>query len=269
MKSTYSRSNPHRRISLTFDLIRREIESRYRGSVLGLVWSMITPLLMLGIYTFVFGTVFQSRWGGSNAQTPTAQFSVILFTGLIVYQIFAETIVRSPQLMIANANYVKKVVFPLEILVPVVIGNALFHAGISFLILLPFVFMVMGAIPLTILLLPLVLAPLLIMAAGVGWFLASLGTYTRDIGQFIGTLATALLFLAPIFFPSSALPEWLQPWLVLNPVTVPVDQAREVLVFGRPPNWVVIGAYGLVSLVVGMLGYIWFQKTRKGFADVL
>lgn len=256
-------------IRLTWELTKREIESRYRGSALGLIWSMITPLLMLGIYTFVFGTVFQSRWGQTDTHTPPAQFAVILFVGLIVYQIFAETITRAPTLMIANPNYVKKVVFPLEILVPVAIGNALFHAGVSLLILLPFVYLVMGAIPLTSLLLPLVVVPLLLLAAGAGWFLASLGTYTRDIGQFVGTLATALLFLAPIFFPSSALPVWVQPWLALNPVTVPVEQAREVLIFGNLPNWDLLWSYSLIAIIFCASGYLWFQKTRKGFADVL
>ncbi len=268
-KTAAPKENQTSNARLTWELIKREIESRYRGSALGLIWSMITPLLMLGIYTFVFGTVFRSRWGEADAHTPPAQFAVILFTGLIVYQIFAETITRAPMLMIANSNYVKKVVFPLEILVPVAIGNALFHAGVSLLILLPFIYLVMGAIPLTAVLLPFVIAPLLLMSAGAGWFLASLGTYTRDIGQFIGTFATALLFLAPIFFPSTALPVWVQPWLALNPVTIPVEQAREVLIFGKMPDWDALYGYTLIAVIVCASGFLWFQKTRKGFADVL
>ena len=254
---------------LTYELIKREIESRYRGSVLGIVWSMITPLLMLGIYTFVFGTVFRSRWGAADAQTPPAQFAVILFSGLIIYQIFAETLIRAPSLMIANSNYVKKVVFPLEVLVPVSIGNALFHAAVSMLILVPFLFLFMGGIPWTAIFLPFVLIPLILVSAGFGWFLASLGTYARDIGQFIGTIVTALMFLAPIFFPSSALPDWVQPWLVLNPVTIPVEQAREVLIFGRLPDMDALITYSLISVIIAASGYLWFQHTRKGFADVL
>ncbi len=267
--SSQVKAQQNSKLRLIYELVKREIESRYRGSVLGIVWSMITPLLMLGVYTFVFGTVFGARWTEAGTQTPPAQFAVILFAGLIVYQIFAETIIRAPMLMISHSNYVKKVVFPLEILVPVAIGNALFHAAVSLLILLPFLFLFMGGIPWTIVLLPVVIAPLLLMSAGVGWFLASLGTYTRDIGQFIGTVATAILFLAPIFFPSTALPAWLQPWLALNPVTVPVEQAREVLIFGRLPDFSDLTSYGLVSVVFAGFGFLWFQKTRKGFADVL
>lgn len=256
-------------IRLGFQLTKREIESRYRGSAFGLVWSMITPLMMLAIYTFVFGTIFKSRWLPSEAPESSAQFAVILFSGLIIYQIFAEVLIRAPSLMLANTNYVKKVVFPLEILVPVAIGNALFHAAMSLLILIPFIILVMGSLPWTCILLPFILVPLLLMSAGVGWMLASLGTFARDIGQFTGTLATALLFLAPIFFPSTALPAWMQPWLALNPVTVPVEQAREVIIFGRLPDFSVLATYTLISIIVCACGYLWFQKTREAFADVL
>ena len=135
--------------------------------------------------------------------------------------------------------------------------------------LLPFVYLVMGTIPLTALLMPLTIAPLMILVLGVSWFLASLGTYIRDIGQFVGTVVTAVLFLAPIFFPLTALPVWLRPWLVLNPLTIPVQQTREVLIFGQIPDFAALGLYTLVASVVFMAGYFWFQKTRKGFADVL
>lgn len=250
-------------------LVRREIEARYRGAGLGLIWSILTPLLMLGVYTFVFGTVFRSRWVTSAADASPAEFAVILFVGLIMFQLLAETVNRAPGLMLSNQSYVKKVVFPLEILVPVAMGTALFHASISLLVLLPFILFVFGDVPVTAVFLPLVAAPLVMMILGISWFLASVGTYLRDVGQFVGTAVTALLFMAPIFFPLSALPVWLQPWLALNPLTVPVQQAREVLIFGKMPDFAELGAYTLVAMIVCFAGYIWFQKTRKGFADVV
>lgn len=257
------------KLQLIHVLARREVDSRYRGSALGIVWSMVTPLLMLAIYTFVFGTVFKSRWVGSSINDSPMTFAVILFTGLILFQIFSETVNRAPTLMLSNVGYVKKVVFPLEILVPVALCNALFHGAVSMLVLLPCIFIVFDSIPPTAFLLPVVVAPLLLFTLGISWFLASLGTYLRDIGQITATITTALLFLAPIFFPLDALPEWVRPLLVVNPISLPVEQAREVLLFGNLPDFVGIGLYTLLSIAVCTAGFVWFQKTKKGFADVL
>lgn len=254
---------------LMFALIRREVDARYRGSVLGIGWSMLTPLMMLGVYTLVFGVIFRSRWATSDGDAAPAEFAVILFVGLIVFQILSEMMNRAPGLMLANANYVKKVVFPLHILVPVALGSSLVHAGTSLLVLAPFLFLVMGGIPWTAIFLPLAIIPLCLVALGIGWFLASIGTYARDIGQVVGTLSTALVFLAPIFFPVSALPAWLQPWIALNPLTLPVEEARKVLVFGTLPDFAALAVYTCWAMIVCAFGYLWFQKTRKGFADVL
>jgi lipopolysaccharide transport system permease protein len=258
-----------RHFSLTAQLIRREIVGRYRGSVLGILWSLLTPLFMLAVFTFVFGTVFKARWTGTSENASVGEFAVILFTGLIVFQLFAEVVNRAPGLILANQNFVKKIVFPLEILVPVALGSALFHAAISFAILLTFIYAIHGMIPWTALLLPVVLTPFCLMILGLSWFLASLGTYVRDIGQILGTLVTALMFLSPIFFPLSALPDWLQPYLLINPVALPVTQAREVLIFGALPDFAALGVYTFVAAAIAWLGYQFFQKTRKGFADVL
>ncbi len=257
------------KVQLTRSLSWREIVGRYKGSALGLFWSMLTPVFMLGIYTFVFGTVFKSRWASSSADASPLEFAVILFIGLILFQIMSDTVGRAPGLIIGNTNYVKKVVFPLEILVPVAMGTALFHGFVSLLILLPFIYFVFGAIHWTIILLPFVIAPFTLLVMGASWFLASLGTFARDIGQVIGTILTAMLFLAPIFFPLEALPEWIRPVVVLNPLSLPVEQAREVLIFGNLPNWSALGVYSLIAIAICVLGFIWFQKTRKGFADVL
>jgi homopolymeric O-antigen transport system permease protein len=259
-------------------LVRREIAGRYRGSMLGLLWSMLTPLFMLAVYTFVFGVVLRARWAAEGAQSAagagtsepsTAEFAIILFAGLIVFQLFAEVISRAPTLILSNTNYVKKVVFPLEILPAIALGSALFHAGVSFVVLLVFRLFVLGVIPITVLLLPLVLAPFCLVILGLSWFIAALGVYYRDINQFLGTLITALLFLSPIFFPLSALPEWLRPWVALNPLSVPVEATRAVLIFGTFPDFASLGAYSAFGIAIATLGYAWFQKTRKGFADVL
>jgi len=255
--------------ALAIQMIRREIVGRYRGSALGVLWSLLTPLFMLGVYTFVFSVVFQARWAADRQPTGTIEFAIILFTGLIVFQLFAEVVNRAPTLILFNVNYVKKVVFPLDILPVIALGSALFHAAVSLIVLFGFMVVFMGGIPLTALLFPVVLAPFLLLILGLGWFLASLGVFVRDITQFLGTLVTALMFLSPIFFPSSALPPWIRPYLFLNPVTLPIEQARDVLIWGKMPDFVGLFVYTVIALVVAMLGYMWFQKTRKGFADVL
>ena len=250
-------------------LTYREIVARYRGSVLGILWSLITPLFMLAVYTFAFGFVFQARWGGGTEPPSTGGFALNLFAGLILFQLFAEVINRAPLLVLTNQNYVKKVVFPLEVLVPVALGSALFQALVSFLVLLVFLPVVFGDVPWTAVLLPLILLPFALLTLGLAWFLASFGVYVRDISQSLGTIVTACLFLSPVFYPISILPDWAQFWIRLNPITVPVEQTRMVLIQGHIPDPFIAGVYTLVALLFAWLGFLWFQKTRKGFADVL
>jgi lipopolysaccharide transport system permease protein len=259
---------------LVLDLIHREIAARYRGSMLGMLWSLLTPLFMLGVYTLVFGTIFKARWSGVDAGAPgtehsPGEFAVILFPGLIVFQLFAEVINRAPALILSNRNYVKKIVFPLEILPVVAIGSALFQAAVSLVVLFGFMIFFIGHVPMTALLLPLVIAPFALMILGLAWFLASFGVYVRDISQLLGTIVTALMFLSPIFFPASALPEQVRALLFLNPIALPVEETRNVLLWGRTPDWTALGLYAVVALGVAALGRFWFEKTRKGFADVL
>lgn len=254
--------------SLINQFIKREIFERYKGSYLGIIWSFITPLLMLTIYTFVFSVVFQARWG-SDGETSKVEFALILFTGLIVFNIFSEVISKSPSLITSNSNYVKKVVFPLEILPIVSLGSSLFHALISFVILIIGVFLALGTLSWTVILFPIVILPLLIVALGLSWFLASLGVYIRDVGQIIGVMIPALMFLSPIFYPVSSIPEDLRFLYYINPISYVVEDARRVVIWGELPHWEWFG-YGLViGIIVAILGYYWFKKTRKGFADVL
>lgn len=253
--------------SLLLQLIRREVAGRYRGSFLGMLWTFVNPVLMLAVYTFVFSVVFQARWGGGSGDQ--FEFALILFAGLIVFNLFSECVSRSPGLILANANYVKKVIFPLEILPWVSLGSALFHASVNLAVLLAFLVVVGHEVPWTVLLLPLVLLPMLLLIMGLSWLLASIGVFVRDIGQFIGMLMTVLMFLSPIFYPISALPESVRGWLFLNPLSFIIEQARDVVIWGKLPDWSGLALYTGLALPAAWAGFYWFQKTRKGFADVL
>lgn len=249
------------------ELIRREVSARYKGSVLGVVWSFVTPLLMMAVYTFVFSVVFKARWS-VESQSKT-EFALVLFAGLMVFNLFAETITRAPFLIQSSANYVKKVVFPLEILPAVSLGASLFHLMVNFGVWLLFYFVFVGVPPMTAWLAIVTIVPLVFFTLGLSWFLASMGVYVRDIGQIIGVITSVLLFMSPIFYPLSALPAQLQPWLLLNPITQVVEGTRDVLLWGVLPSVSLYIAYLVCSLVVAWLGFAWFQKTRKGFADVI
>ena len=246
---------------------QREIIGRYKGSAMGLAWSFITPLFMLAIYTFVFSVVFQARWGTS--EESKTQFAVVLFAGLIVHTLFSDVINRAPQLVLGNVNYVKKVVFPLEILPVVQLLSATFHALVSVVVLIAAQLVFQGSLPITALLLPVVLLPFLLLTLGLAWWLASLGVFVRDVGQTISLITSVMLFMSPVFFPVQSLPPALQPWMHLNPLTFVIEQVREVVVWGRLPDWQGLAVYSLASIATAWLGFAWFQKTRKGFADVL
>ena len=248
-------------------LVQREVLDRYRGSVLGLVWSFMHPLFMLLVYMFVFGMVFRIRWGVEGADD--IKFGVVLFSGLIVHALFAECLVRSPGVILSNPQFVKKVVFPLEILPVVTVGVALFHMLIGLLILLLFNLVAHGTLYWTVLLVPLVILPLVVMGLGVSWFLSSLGVFLRDVSHVVGILATVLLFLCPIFYPMSAVPERLQSWMYLNPLTLVVEEMRNLVIFGRLPDWSALLVYYLVAFSVMIAGYWWFNRTRRAFADVI
>lgn len=253
--------------SLILALSRREVVGRYRGSFLGIFWSFFHPLFMLAVFTFVFSVVFQARWGGGSGSKT--EFALVLFAGLIVFNLFAECINRAPGLILSNVNYVKKVVFPLEILPWVALGSAMFHAVISlgvWLIAYAFLF---GLPHVTSLLLPLIFFPLALLVMGLSWMLASLGVYLRDVSQFVSILTTVLMFLSPIFYPASALPEAYRSFLLMNPLMPAIEQTRDVLFWGRIPDMSFWGAYFLAAACIAWLGFAWFQKTRKGFADVL
>lgn len=255
---------------LAFRLAGREIEARYRGSVLGALWLLIMPLLMLGVYTFAFSVVFKARWGGAEgAAASTPAFALFLFAGLSIYSVFADTLNRAPGLILENPAYVKKVVFPLELLPWVALLVSLFNFAVSMAIFFAFYPFVFGVPPLTVLWLPLIILPVLLMTLGLSWFLASLGVFLRDIRQVVGVFTMALLFLSPIFYPMEALPEDARAMLQLNPFATVLEQARGVLFEGTRPNFVSLSIEIVITAFIAALGYAWFVRTRKAFADVL
>jgi lipopolysaccharide transport system permease protein len=261
-------SELRQRFSLLIELTKREVLTRYRGSTLGLLWSLVTPLFMLAVFTFVFGSVFKVRWGVSS-DLSKSELALMLFSGLVVFNLFSESVLQAPTAVSRNANYVKRIVFPLELLPVVYIAAALFHGAISLLVLLVGRLIIMGSIPITALLVPIVLLPMLLTTLGACWFLAAIGVFLRDVGQTIGLLMTALMFLSPIFYPLSALPPAAAKIIGLNPMSHPIEDVRSVLLLGTMPDW---QSY-LISLAIGLLvawiGLGTFTKIRRGFADVL
>jgi lipopolysaccharide transport system permease protein len=262
-----ARSLWHHR-QLIAQMTKREVIGRYQGSILGLAWSFFHPILMLLVYTFFFSVVFKARWGTSGDESKT-QFALVLFVGMIVYGLFAEVFNRAPYLILANVNYVKKVVFPLEILPVIALGTALFHSVISLGVLLLAFVLLHGYLHWTAVFMPLVLLPLVILILGLAWMLASIGVFLRDVGQTIGIVTTVMMFLSPVFFPVTALPPAYRPFLMANPLTFIIEQARDVLIWGHAPAWGGLILYTMAATAVAWVGYVWFQKTRKGFADVL
>lgn len=247
--------------------VKREILGRYRGSFLGLLWSFFNPLFMLAVFTFVFSVVLQARWGdGSESKT---EFAMLLFAGLLVFNLFAETISRAPTLVVSNVNYVKKVVFPLEILPFVILLAGLFHAFISVVVWLIFYMIVFGWPHPTVFLFPIALLPFSFFLMGLSWALASLGVYLRDVSQMISLLITALMFLSPIFYPVTSFPETYRFILYLNPLTTVVEQTRDLLFWGKMPDLLTLIIYWGLALSIAWMGFVFFQKTRKGFSDVL
>lgn len=253
--------------TLLVSLTKREIIGRYRGSFIGLLWSFFNPLFMLAVYAFVFGDVLNSRWSGGDGSK--SEFALVLFAGLIVFNLFSECINKAPSLILNNVNYVKKVVFPLDILPWVMIGAGLFHVAISLIVWLIGYSFLIGMPSHTALLFPVVLLPFIILTLGLTWLLASLGVFLRDINQMVGIITTALMFLSPLFFPLELIPSAYIKYVQFNPITVPIEQVRNVLVWGKNPDWFLLSIYSIVAIFIAYIGFFFFQKSRKGFADVL
>lgn len=253
---------------LISQMAKREVLGRYRGSVVGLGWSFFNPLLMLSVYTFFFSYVFKSRWGDLPTDGHT-DFAIVLFVGLIIHGVFAECINRAPTLITSNVSYVKKVVFPLEIFPWIAMGSALFHAGISVLVLLGLQFAIVGQLQWTFIFFPLILLPFVVVTLGFAWLLAAAGVYLRDISQTTSLITSIMLFVSPVFYPISTLPQKMQLLVMFNPLTLIIEESRKVLLFGTMPDWTGLSIYTIVSAMIAWSGFWLFQMARKGFADVL
>ena len=261
-------TNLYRHRSLIKQFAWRDFVSRYKGSFLGVFWSFITPLMMLAVYAFVFSVIFKSKW---NAQTDQSQvdFALTLFCGLTVFNIFAEAVTRAPALILAYPSYVKKVVFPLEVLPVAALATSLLNAAVSLGILLMGQLIINHSISKTIFLFPMVLFPLVAMTTGITWFLASLGVFVRDIGQAVGVIVTMLLFVSGVFFPPTAVPKEFEFVVNLNPLVSILEESRRTLMWGLYPNWEWLLSACVGSIVIMLLGYAWFMRTKKAFADVI
>jgi lipopolysaccharide transport system permease protein len=260
--------NLWRHRQLIRQLTWRDITGRYRSSFLGVAWSFITPLVTLSLYTFVFGVVFKSRW--PNTRTDNlAEYGLVLFAGLTAFSLFSECANRATGIITSSPNYVKKVVFPLEVLPVSVVGSALFHTGISVLLLIVAHQILTGGVAWTAIFLPLVFVPLVCMALGATWFLASAGVFFRDLSHTITLVMQVLVFMTPIFYPLEALPVPMQSMLRFNPLTPIVENTRRVTLQGRMPDWRSLGVSTICGVVAALLGYAWFIKTKRGFADVI
>lgn len=246
---------------------RRNLEARYRGSHLGMAWPFVTPLLMLVVYTLVFSVIFKARWGPDP--TNHLQFAFMVFAGLIAFGVFSESVTSAPGLIVSNPNFVKKVRFPLEILPVSSVLAASTHSCFSLLVLLVAQGALEQRLPWSLLLLPVVYVPLVLLALGLSWFLASLGVFTRDVGQVVGVVVQMLFFLTPIFYPASAVPERLAPLLLANPLATIVTAFRQVVLIGVVPDWRAFGVVSIASAILAAAGYRWFVRSKSAFADVM
>jgi lipopolysaccharide transport system permease protein len=245
-------------------LVKRDVLLRYRGAYFGVAWVFINPLVMLAIFSFVFGEIFQGRWPADDSRIP---FALNLYCGLIAFNVFAETITRAPTAVRAYPSYVKKIIFPVEMLPVVPFGAALIHAGFNLLILAAALAWT-GHLSVALALFPIVLLPLCLTALGLAWFVAAWGVFIKDMTQIVPVLVQMLMFLSPVFYPAQAVPEVLRPLFQHNPLGAVIEAARSLLA-DRPVEWGSWAAALVLSLVVMLLGLAFFQHSRDEFADVL
>jgi lipopolysaccharide transport system permease protein len=255
---------------LVVSLTRRDLAERFQGSLLGPLWFLITPAILIITYTLLFGMVFKVRVPFARAADASSlEFGLFLFSGLLIFTVFSEVVSRSASLVVTRPNFVKKIVFPLEILSIVTVLSALVTGLLSFALLIVATIAITGTLPVASVFYLFALVILIPMLMGLSWFLAALGTYMRDIAQLIGLLLTVLLFLSPVFTPLSGFPPSVRPYLFLNPVSVPIELGHGAFFLGQMPSPTIMAAYLALAFVVMTLGWAFFQKTRAGFADVL
>jgi lipopolysaccharide transport system permease protein len=245
-------------------LIKRDVLLRYRGAMFGVLWIFLSPLIMLAIFGFIFGQIFQARWPQLESGIP---FWLLLYSGLIAFNMFAETVSRAPTSVRGYPSFVKKTVFPLNILPVIPLGAALVHGAFNFLILLSALAWI-GKLHYEIMLFPLLVIPLILLALGLSWFLAAWGVFIRDMAQIVPVFVQMLLFLSPVFYPISAVPETLRAIYQYNPLGAVLETSRTAII-GQPVEWSAWGMALGLGLLVSILGHAFFQHSRDEFADVL
>ena len=255
----------HRHLILR--LAARRIEAQYRGSALGMLWAVLQPLLLLAVYTFAFAFVLGATW--SPDQAGKADFALFAFSGMLIFGVFSKPFVEAPNLMVANQTYIKQLVFPAEVLPWASVLVALFDLAVGFALWAMLFVGMRGVPPVTWTLLPLVVLPAVLLALGASWLLSSLGVFLRDLSQIVSLAATALFFLSPIVYPTSRIPEWLQPIYQINPIVGILEASKDVLFHGTVPNWSRFAVLLLVAWATAWLGHAWFMRTKGSFADVL
>jgi lipopolysaccharide transport system permease protein len=253
---------------LVKELTIREIRSKYKGSIFGIFWSLLTPIAMLFVFTFVFGGIFKAKWPGIEVGTGI-DFAVNLYIGLSIFWFFADIIGKAPNLIVSTPNFVKKVIFPLEILPLVSLLASFFHLVINILLILVALLLTKGSITFYIFLLPIVIGVTFPLLLGIGLFLGSLGVYVRDISSLISVFINFLMFLSPVFYPLSAIPQNLQWLFELNPITLIIESSRNILIHNTAPDFAKLGVYFIISSLCFLIGHKVFYATRKGFADVI
>lgn len=252
---------------LLLQLIQRELKNKYQGTLMGLLWSLLNPLIMLLLYTFVFRVVFKARW--PEVANTNIDFASVLFVGLLIHGLFAEVLVRSSSIITENSNYVKKVVFPLTIFSWNLVLTGLVNLLIGLTVLLLVIAVNEKSFALGSLWIPAIIFPLMLLCVGISWFISAVGVYFRDMGQLMPGFSTLLLFSSTAFFPPEAAPESIRPFILLNPLSIPIDMVRDLIIYDRSPDGVLWLKYMVVSLVVFYLGRKFFLRLSKGFSDVL
>lgn len=252
--------------TLLYLLTRQELVQRFSGSWLGAAWMVITPLMMLAVYFLIFGEIFRAKWPGLEAAS-SAQFALNLFAGLVAFQLFSDAVARSTTAITSQPNYVKKVVFPLAFLPLSLVLSSLAGALVSILLLIGLVAASNQSLPWTALWAPLALGPIVGMALAFSLFFSSLGVYFRDLSQVVGVFLSALMFLSPVFFPMSMVPAKYKWLFEINPLAIPIEQFRLVVVAGSQPDWAAMGWAWLSCGVMVALAWAWFGKSQRGFAD--
>jgi lipopolysaccharide transport system permease protein len=252
--------------SLVWELSKREVAGRYRGMNLGVLWSLLQPFLMLAVYTLAFGEILGARWPGA---ADTGDFALILFVGIIVHAFLAECMAKAPMLVVGNPSYVKRVVFPLDVLPWPVVMSAMFHLAANAMVLLIALLAMGHSIGPKVLLLPIIVLPLGVFALGIIWLLSAFAVYFRDVNQMIGPLVTAMFFVSTAIVPLDAVPERFKLLFVLNPISPVVDAARAVVLHDSQPDWASLAILTAVSVTTMLFGYLVFARLRKGFANVL